>query len=81
MGLKTIKGVDEQTWHKFKILAAQEKKSSAAMFQKIVDMYCKDADKFWDSFLNCGKILTDEEAEMILETSRSIRKSFKLKEL
>ncbi len=72
--VKTIKGVDDSTWSRFKVLAVQEHKPMGDMFKKLVEEYKKEADEFWDKVLNGPRLLTDKEAKDLLKTVSDIRK-------
>ncbi len=75
MGIvKTIKGIDENTWFEFKSLAAKNKMKTGEFFEKLVEEYKDKADKSWWNILNSGKILSDEEADAMEETVKRLRK-------
>lgn len=69
---KTIKGIDDNTWSKFKSIAAENNLKMPEMFRTMVNEWDKSSD-FWNKVLNTGKLLSNEEAESILRTSKRIR--------
>ena len=72
-GIKTIKGVGEDTWSSFKSLAAKNNLKMGKFFEKMVDEYAEKSEDFWDDILNCEKILSDKEAEDMLKAVRRVR--------
>ena len=74
MDIKTIKGVDDNTWNNFKSLAALNGVNMGKMFEKMVNEYNEKNKKVWDNILNNEKILNDKEANLILNSSKKIRK-------
>ena len=74
MEVKTIKGIDEETWMKFKILAAKKKITMGRLLGNMVETYERDAEDVWDEILNGKRILSDKEAEEMHKITRKIRK-------
>ncbi|MBI2208823.1 hypothetical protein HYU50_04990 [Candidatus Woesearchaeota archaeon] len=72
--VKTIKGVDEETWSEFKSLAAKDKVNMGSLFEKMVVEYKKKSNEFWDDVLKGPKIITDGEAKAMGEAVKKIRK-------
>ena len=61
--IKTIKGVDEQTWYKLKKLSARDRITMGKLLYKMVEEYEKRSEGFWKEILNHKGTLTDKEAE------------------
>ena len=74
METKTIKGVDEEIWMRFKALAARNRLPMGKLLTDMVKEHEKKSEEFWDKILHAGKILSDKEAEEINKISRKIRK-------
>ena len=72
-GIKTIKGVEEDSWSSFKSLAAKSNLKMGKFFEKMVDEYTVKCEDFWDDILNCERILSDKEAEDMLKVVRMVR--------
>lgn len=69
---KTIKGVDEKTWSKFKGLAAENSLKMPEMFRAMVYEWDNSSD-FWKKILSSEKILSEKEANNLLRTSKKLR--------
>ena len=65
--VKTIKNVDERTWGEFKHLAARNKVKLGTFFKSLVHNHERRNNSFWDTILNCERILSDKEAEEMEE--------------
>jgi hypothetical protein len=76
MEIKTIKGISEEKWIKLKMLAAKNKITMGKLVENMIDEYEKENEKFWKEILNAGKIISDKEAEELLEVSKKIRKEW-----
>ena len=72
--VKTIKGVDDETWVKFKMLAAAKRVTMGYLLTTMIKEYEKYANDVWDKILHSGKILSDNEAEDIEKITRKMRK-------
>ncbi len=72
--VKTIKGVNDETWATFKSLAAKNHQTAGSFFEKLVAFYQKQGDTWWDEILNAGKILSDEEANDMRKFTKKLRK-------
>lgn len=74
--VKTIKNVDERTWGEFKHLAGRNKVKLGTFFKSLVHNHERRNKTFWDTILNCEKILSDKEAEEMEEVTTKIRKEY-----
>ncbi len=72
--VKTIKDVEESSWHEFKGIAARNKLKMGALFGKMVEDYKEENAAVWNKILNPGKILSDEEAGDMEKTVAKLRK-------
>ncbi len=72
--VKTIKGVDGETWIKFKELAAKKRMRMGDLFGSIVREYEKISDDFWEEILSGERRISDEEAKEMLKDVRELRK-------
>ena len=70
--VKTIKGVDEETWSEFKSLAAKDSVKMGKLFEKMVVDYNKKSSEFWADILRGPKIISDAEAEAMEKTLKKI---------
>lgn len=61
--IKTIKGVDEETWYKLKKLSVRDRVTMGKLLHKIVEEYEKRSESFWKDILNHKGTLTNKEAE------------------
>ncbi|MBS3086629.1 hypothetical protein J4422_02910 [Candidatus Pacearchaeota archaeon] len=76
MEIKTIKGVDEETWAEFKSLAAKNNIRLGNLFRMMLEEYKRKTEESWKKILSGKKILTDEEAEDMLKVVSKIRKEY-----
>jgi len=76
MALKTIKNVDEKTWYKFKTLAVKNRLPMGKLLAHMIDSYELESKRFWKEILDGEKILSDKEADELLEHSKNIRKEY-----
>ena len=74
--VKTIKGVDEETWSEFKSLAAKDKVKMGRLFEKMVVEYKKKSNEFWSDILKGPRIISDGEAKIMEEAAKKIRKEY-----
>jgi len=71
--VKTIKGIDEETWGEFKSFAARNKVKLGTFFKTLVKEHEKNSATFWEKILNGEKILSDTEADDIEKTVTRVR--------
>ena len=69
---KTIKGMDEETWFKFKSLASENNLKMPEMFKVIVDDWRRSS-TFWERILNYEKTISEEDAKVLLRKSKDLR--------
>lgn len=74
--LKTIKNVDEESWHRFKMLALRHRMAMGQLLQKMIKEYEAKAKMTWKEILEGEKILSDKEAESLLEHTSKLRKEY-----
>ncbi len=72
--LKTIKKVDEETWIRFKTLAARKKVNMAKLLKLMVDEYEYKSINFWNKILKGEKIISNQESNQIKSFVGKIRK-------
>jgi len=77
MEVKTIKGVDDETWARFKMLAAKKNLPMGKLLISMIKNYEKNSDEVWNKILNSGKIISDKEAEKMEKETKRLRKSGK----
>jgi len=73
MEIKSIKNVDEATWGKFKLIAAESKVKMAILLKLMVEEFEKNSKTAWNRILNGEKNLSDKEArdiDNVVEKSR-----------
>jgi len=74
MVIKTIRDVDEKTWHQFKQLSVKNRLSMGKLLQKMIGEYEMKTEAFWDNILNHKKILSDKDAHDIEKSVKELRK-------
>tara|TARA_Y100000294_G_C8432602_1_gene287480 strand:+ start:471 stop:728 length:258 start_codon:yes stop_codon:yes gene_type:complete len=72
--VKTIKGVDDETWADFKSLAAKNSQSVGSFFNKLITFYKKESKTFWDDILEGKPTLSKKEAEDLYNETILLRK-------
>ncbi|MFA4887610.1 MAG: hypothetical protein WC595_05325 [Candidatus Nanoarchaeia archaeon] len=74
--IKTIKGVDDETWRDFKGLAVKEGLNMGILFKHMLKEYEKSRKTFWDGILGGEKILSEKEAEGMEKRVIKMRKEY-----
>ena len=74
--IKTIKGIDGETWAESKSLAAKNKINMGRLFRIMLEEYKRKSEESWNRILSGKKILTDKEAEDMLKIVAEIRKEY-----
>ena len=74
--VKTIKGIDDDTWREFKSLAAKDSLKLGALLKNMLKEYEKTRETFWDKILETEKILTDKEADEFEKIISKKRKEY-----
>ncbi len=72
--IRTIKGIDDATWARFKNYAAQSKVTMGELFKIMIEEQKRHSDDFWNKIFAGKKILNDEEARELGNVLRKIRK-------
>ena len=72
--IKTIKGINRETWLMFKELAAKKGMKMGDLFENMIKEYSKRSEDFWKEILSGEKRISDDEAEDMLKTVRELRK-------
>ena len=74
--VKTIKDIDDETWSRFKNLAAKNKVTLGTLFRDLVLEHSKKSKEFWSTILSSPKILHEEEAKDIGIITQRVRKEY-----
>ncbi len=74
MNVKTVKGIKENKWLKFKSLAAEKNMPMGSLLELMIDDYSGHADAFWEKILSGEKILSNTDAEEIEKLTKELRK-------
>jgi len=74
--IKTIKGVNEESWAEFKSLAVRNRTNMGELFERMLEEYKKKSKENWEIVLSGKKILSDKEAEDMLEIIKASRKEY-----
>ena len=74
--VKTIKGVDVETWVEFKALATKKCISMGKLLAIMIHEYKRSSDEFWKDILKGEKIISDKDAEEMHKVSRKLRKEW-----
>jgi len=75
MEVKTIKGINEETWTKLKVIAAKNRLTMGKLINSMIEQYEKNSEEIWNKILKSGKILSDKEAEDMQTTLKESRKN------
>ncbi|MBS3074810.1 hypothetical protein J4447_05170 [Candidatus Pacearchaeota archaeon] len=74
MKVRTIKGVDDETWKILKEIASKRKLKMGGMLREIAKEYKRRPSDAWEKILNARPILTENEAENMLRLVAKMRK-------
>lgn len=74
--VRTMKGVDDNTWAEFKSIAAQNQMKAGQMFKLMVDEYRKKSALAWDKILNHKSILSKKEIDKFEAAVKKVRKEY-----
>ena len=74
MTTRTIRDVDEKTWRKLKIMSAEHNAKMGELVKRMADEYEKRSKDVWKHILDHEKLITDKEAEEMLNTVKKLRK-------
>lgn len=74
--VKTIKGIDDETWTDFKSLAVRNRMKAATMFKVLVDEYGRKTSGFWDNIFRHKPIFSPKEYDEIEARMKKIRKEY-----
>lgn len=73
MNTKTLKGVENQTWRRFKSIAAKQGMTMGTLFKNMVEIYDQEDNSFWDDVLSRKSLLSEEEANKLAESTKKLR--------
>ena len=74
--IKTIKGVNEDSWAEFKSLAVRDRTNMGRLFERMLEEYKKKSEENWKIILSGKKILSDKEADDMLKIVKESRKEY-----
>ena len=74
--VKTIKGINDGTWRKFKSIARKSKIKMGALFEKMVRNYDEREEAAWNRVLHADPIFTESEAEIAKKEILSMRREW-----
>jgi hypothetical protein len=74
MEVKTIKGMDEETWIKFKMLAVKRRVTMGKLLANMIETYERNTNEFWNEILSGKRIISDKEAEELEDSVKKLRK-------
>lgn len=74
MEIRSIKGVDEETWRGFKTLAAKNNLKMSLLLKMMINEFERKGGDFWSQIFSEEKNLADKEAKDIAEITSKIRK-------
>ena len=74
MEVKTIKGVDEETWKEFKNLAVKNNLKMPLLLKVMIKEFEKKGNEFWKEILDRERNLDETEAKDMLEITNEVRK-------
>ena len=74
--VKTLKGVNEESWAEFKSLAVRNRTNMGKLFERMLEEYKRKSEENWSIILSGKKILSDKEAEDMLKIVKESRKEY-----
>ncbi len=74
--VKTIKGIDEDTWAEFKGISARNKVKAATMFKLLIEEYKSHTKHFWEEIFAHKPIFTPKEHAEIKKRVEEMRKEY-----
>lgn len=74
MKVRTVKDVDDKTWHIFKDMARRRKVRMGSLLKQIATEYSKKPSDSWEKILRSKPMITGKEAEAMSAVVASIRK-------
>ncbi|MBS3174805.1 hypothetical protein J4440_02905 [Candidatus Woesearchaeota archaeon] len=74
MTTKTIKGVDDDTWFRFKSLALKNRMDMGKLLGEMIKEYESKSSEFWKDVLYGEKLLNEKEAEELIKETVKLRK-------
>jgi len=74
--IKTIKGVNEESWAEFKSLAVRNRTNMGKLFERMLEEYKKKSEENWKIILSGKKILSDKEAGDMLKIVKESRREY-----
>ena len=74
MEVRTIKGISKEKWIKFKTLAAKRNVPMGYLFESMIEQHEKQTDPLWEEILQGKRIISEEEALVLQNESKRIRK-------
>ncbi len=80
MEIRSIKGVDKETWKKFKELSEKNDLKMSILLKIMVNKFEAESKNFWKEILNRKKNLTDKEAQEMLKVMNETRKEYGFRE-
>ena len=72
--VRTIKGIERDTWLRFKELAARKGVKMGDLFGNMISEYSKKSDDFWGEVLSGERRISDKEAEEMHRELKKLRK-------
>ena len=74
MKVRTIKGVDEETWKLLKETASRRRLKMGTLLKEIAIVYKKRPSDSWKQILYAKPVITKKEAKVMLKTVVELRK-------
>ena len=74
MEIRSIKGVDSETWKEFKALAAKNNLKMSLLLKVMLKEFEKRSEDFWNDILSGERNLSDNEAKGMIEVVNKSRK-------
>ena len=74
--IKTIKGVNEESWAEFKSLAVRNRTNMGKLFERMLEEYKKKSEENWKIILSGKKTLSDKEAGDMLKIVKESRREY-----
>ena len=74
--IRTIKGVDKETWMEFKNMAERNNLKLGTFFKMLVKEHNTNSKNFWENLLEGEKIFSDKEAKEMKEVIKKVRNEY-----
>ena len=75
MATRTIKGIPDEDWMEFKVLAASTGNRMGDVFRAMLRAYEKEKKKFWKDIFSMKPLMSEKDAEVFEKNIKALRQS------